>query len=108
MTRKVLAAGIMCFVLAFGIGVTRVEADDAYPPEMDEWLQAAKLGPYAESPQDWAAIEAAASIRPQDTAQILIDLTKSNDEDIVEAAYEAMAMAEAFFDFEDDDDGSRH
>jgi len=60
MTRKVLAAGIMCFVLAFGIGVTRVEADDAYPPEMDEWLQAAKLGPYAESPQDWAAIEAAA------------------------------------------------
>ena len=55
-----------------------------------------------------AAIEAAASIRPQDTAQILIDLTKSNDEDIVEAAYEAMAMAEAFFDFEDDDDASRH
>jgi hypothetical protein len=55
-----------------------------------------------------AAIEAAARIRPQDTAQILIDLTQSNDEDIVEAAYEAMAMAEAFFDFEDDEDESRH
>ena len=53
-----------------------------------------------------AAIEAASSIRPQDTAQILIDLTKSNDEDIVEAAYEAMAMAEVFLDVEDDE--SRH
>ena len=50
-----------------------------------------------------AAIEAASSIRPQDTAQILIDLTESNDEDIVEAAYEAMAMAEVFLDVEDDD-----
>ena len=55
-----------------------------------------------------AAIEAASGIRPQDTAQILIDLTASNDEDIVEAAYEAMAMAEVFLDVEDDDDDSRH
>ena len=55
-----------------------------------------------------AAIEAAAGIRPQDTAQILIDLTESNDEDIVEAAYEAIAMAEVFLDVEDDDDESRH
>ena len=55
-----------------------------------------------------AAIEGAAGIRPQDSAQILIDLTKSNDEDIVEAAHEAMAMAEVFFDVEDDDDESRH
>ena len=51
-----------------------------------------------------AAIEAAASIRPQDAAQILIDLTNSEDEDIVDAAHEAMAMAEMFFDDEDVDD----
>ncbi len=55
-----------------------------------------------------AAIEAMAGIRPQDAAAILIDLTQSNDEDIVEAAHEAMAMAEVFFDVEDDDDESRH
>ena len=57
-----------------------------------------------------AAIEAAAGIRPQDAAQILIDLTNSEDEDIVDAAHEAMAMAEVFFDVEDDDedDESRH
>ena len=56
------------------------------------------------------AIEAAAGIRPQDAAQILIDLTNSEDEDIVDAAHEAMAMAEVFFDVEDDDedDESRH
>ena len=57
-----------------------------------------------------AAIEAAAGIRPQDAAQILIDLTNSEDEDIVDAAHEAMAIAEVFFDVEDDDedDESRH
>ena len=51
-----------------------------------------------------AAIEAAASIRPQDAAQILIDLPNSGDEDIVDAAHEAMAMAEVFLDVEDDDE----
>ena len=57
-----------------------------------------------------AAIEAVASIRPQEAAQILIDLTQSEDEDIAEAASEAMAMTEVFLDLEDDDvdDESRH
>ena len=57
-----------------------------------------------------AAIEAAAGIHPQDAAQILIDLTNSEDEDIADADHEAMAMAEVFFDVEDDDedDESRH
>lgn len=41
-----------------------------------------------------AAIEAAASIRPGEAAHTLIGLTNSSDEDIVEAAYEAMAMVE--------------
>jgi HEAT repeat protein len=53
-----------------------------------------------------AAIDAVASIRPQEAAEILIDLTQSEDEDIAEAASEAMAMAGAFFDNEDEDDES--
>ena len=58
-----------------------------------------------------AAIDAVASIRPQEAGMILVDLTDSDDEDIVEAAYEAMAMAEGpsgdEFD-EDDDDAYVH
>ncbi len=45
-----------------------------------------------------------ASIRPQEAGAILVDLTGSDDEDIVEAAYEAMAMAEGSLDEEFDDD----
>jgi len=41
-----------------------------------------------------AAIDAVASIRPNEAGMILVDLTDSDDEDLVEAAYEAMAMAE--------------
>ncbi len=52
-----------------------------------------------------AAIEAVASIRPQEAAQILIDLTQSEDQDIAEAASESIAMTEVFLDIEDDDIG---
>jgi hypothetical protein len=41
-----------------------------------------------------AAIEAAAKIRPREAGPLLVDLTDSDDEDIVEAADEAMAMAQ--------------
>jgi hypothetical protein len=53
-----------------------------------------------------AAIEAVASIRPREAGVILVDLADSRDEDIAEAAYEAMAMAEAPSDddFDDDDE----
>lgn len=56
-----------------------------------------------------AAIDAVASIRPNEAGVILVDLTDSDDEDIVEAAHEAMAMAEGvsgdeFDDVEDDED----
>jgi hypothetical protein len=53
-----------------------------------------------------AAIDATASIRPQEAPEILVDLIDSEDEDIVEAAYEAMNMAEALAgeDWDDDDD----
>ena len=50
-----------------------------------------------------AAIEAVATIRPHDAAQLLIGLTESNDEDIAEAAYEAMAMTGAGVDEDDDE-----
>lgn len=49
-----------------------------------------------------AAIEALAVIRPKEAAAILIELTASDDEDIVEAAYEAMSMADELPDDEDD------
>lgn len=51
-----------------------------------------------------AAIDAAASIRPEEAGMILVDLTDSDDEDIVEATYEAMAMAEAHSEYDPDDE----
>ena len=52
-----------------------------------------------------AAIDALASIRPQEAGLILFDLTKSDDEDIVDAAYEAMAMTgEGLLDEDYDDE----
>ena len=51
-----------------------------------------------------AAIEAVPGIHPQDAAGILSDLTGHEDEDISEAAYEAIAMAEALLELEDGDD----
>lgn len=53
-----------------------------------------------------AAIEAVACIRPRECGVILVDLIDDDDEDIVEAAHEAMAMADglAGLDVEDEDD----
>jgi hypothetical protein len=57
-----------------------------------------------------AAIDALGSIRPQEAGEILFDFTQSDDEDIVDAAYEAMAMAEGFLDedYDDEEDGLIH
>lgn len=52
-----------------------------------------------------AAIDAVASIRPQQAPELLADLTDSDDEDVAEAAHEALAMAEGSLD-DDDDNGS--
>ena len=54
-----------------------------------------------------AAIDAVAGIRPQEAGAILVDLTDSDDEDVVEAAYEAMAMAEEPRDDENDDEDDK-
>ena len=55
-----------------------------------------------------AAIEAVATIRPREAGVLLMDLADSEDEDIAEAADEAMSMAAGFpddeFDDEDDED----
>lgn len=54
-----------------------------------------------------AAIEAIATIRPEEAVAILQELIHSEDDDIVEAAYEAMGYAEAaaeLDDFDEDDD----
>jgi hypothetical protein len=51
-----------------------------------------------------AAIEAVSAIRPGEAAEVLADLLDSDDEDIVEAVHEALAMAEGFADEEDFDD----
>ncbi len=77
------------------------------------WSHVSRLlrAPETDKPLLLAAIDAVASIRPQEAGVILVDLTDSDDEDIVEAAYEAMAIAEGALgdDFEEeDDDGFVH
>ena len=51
-----------------------------------------------------AAIEASVSIRAQEAREILGRLTDADDEDIVEAVYEAMSMAGDFWGEGDDED----
>jgi hypothetical protein len=67
------------------------------------WPQVYRLltSPETDKPLLIAAIEAAAGIRPHEAEEILLRLTESDDEDVVEAAYEAMAMLEP--PLEDDD-----
>jgi uncharacterized protein (UPF0147 family) len=51
-----------------------------------------------------AAIEALGSIRPKEAIEVLIDLADSPDEDIADAAEEALVMAEGASSFGDDED----
>ncbi len=51
-----------------------------------------------------AAIDVAASIRPLEASEVLGQLTASEDDDIVDAAYEALAMAGIISELEDEDD----
>jgi hypothetical protein len=51
-----------------------------------------------------AAIEAVSSIRPQEASELLGDLADSDDEDIVDAVDEALAMAEGVSSEGDEDD----
>jgi len=49
-----------------------------------------------------AAIDAVSSIRPAEAEGILVDLTESDDQEIADAADEAIGMAEAASDEEHD------
>ena len=57
-----------------------------------------------DKPLRLAAMDAVASIRPEDAAEVLGDLLDSTDEDIVEAVHEALAMAEGATDEDEEDD----
>jgi len=57
-----------------------------------------------DKPLRLAAIDAVASIRPEDAGEVLGDLLDSPDEDIVEAVHEALAMAEGAPDEDEEDD----
>ena len=61
------------------------------------WSHVSRLlsAPAIDKPLLLAAIDAVASIRPHEAGVILVDLTDSDDEDIVDAAHEALAMAES-------------
>ena len=70
------------------------------------WPHVAALVTSDETPKALllAAIEAVPSIRPQEAEELLRELMDSDDEDIVEAAYEALAMAEGPSDSDEDDE----
>jgi hypothetical protein len=51
-----------------------------------------------------AAIDAVASIRPHEATEILLDLAESDDDEIVEAVDEALAMAGGLSDVDDEDE----
>ena len=76
--------------------------------ELDEaWNHIAGLldSPTTDRPLMFAAIEAAISIRPHEAEGLLGDLLDSEDEDIADAAFEALEMAKALAEL-DFDDGS--
>jgi hypothetical protein len=69
------------------------------------WPQIAALvtGDETDKPLLLAAIEAVASIRPEEASEILGDLTDSDDEEIAEAVFDALALAGEPAEDEDDD-----
>jgi uncharacterized protein (UPF0147 family) len=68
-------------------GVWQVDA--AWPHVLN-----ALLAENTDKPVLLAAIDAVASLRPREAQEVLTDLLDSDDEDVVEAASEAIAMAE--------------
>jgi len=71
------------------------------------WPHIAKLLTSRKTEKDLllAAIEAAPNIKPGEAAAFLADLTDSDDEEISEAAYEALGMADNLSDEFDNEDG---
>jgi len=69
----------------------------------EAWPHVAAIVTSEETEKDllFAAIEAAVGINPKKAPEILFDLTESEDEDIAEAAYEALDMAGGLSELED-------
>jgi HEAT repeat protein len=59
--------------------------------------------PGSDKPLLLAAVDAMATIRPQEASATLLELAGSDDEEIVDAAHEAMALAAALSDDAFDD-----
>ena len=70
------------------------------------WAHVAALAAAAHTDKDLllAAIEALANIRPHEAIEILVELADSDDEDIADAAFEALGMVEGRAEYDDDDD----
>jgi len=65
--RRITLNYVVCSLFIIGVliffpGAQESAAQDKFPPEMDKWLKASKLGPYAASPQNWADIEKSAKM----------------------------------------------
>ena len=75
-------------------------AVDAAWPHIHEIL----MSPDTDKPLRLAAIEAAGSLDAPDALELLIELADDDDEDIVEAAHDALIMSGALAELDDDDD----
>jgi len=78
---------------------------------LDEaWNHVAGLvdAPSTDKPLLFAAIEAVTGIRPEEAEGLLGDLLDSDDEDIVDATYDALAMAAALAGLDSDEDEDEH
>ena len=117
-TWKLTAVFCMCYVRGFAdqildaldslnadihheavIAAGNWEVDAAWPH-----VVALATSEWTDKPLRLAAIDAVASIRPHDAADVLSELADSDDEDIVDAVDEALAMAEGFLGEDDEDD----
>jgi hypothetical protein len=112
---------VFCMQFVSGFDDQILEALDSNAPEIQyhavcaagdweidaAWPHIAALVTWNEidKPLLLAAIEAVASIRPEEAPGILGALADSDDEEIVEAVFEALAMAEGPTEGEDDDEG---
>ena len=72
----------------------------------DAWSHVAALVASPETGKDLmlAAIEALATIRPGEAGPLLVDLGDSDDQDICDAAYEAMSMTELHWELDEEDE----
>ncbi len=70
------------------------------------WSHVVKLvaDPRTPKPLLLAAIDAVGNIRPKEASRILDDLSDSDDEEIAEAAQEAISFAEGYSEFGEDDE----